>query len=187
MPDGYVTFDSTYYGVSDSGNAIRVQIGGDTHWIPNFAIHEDSEIYKGTSYKTGTIHIREDIAEEKGLSEKSDRSRGTGVGIPLKRHRLPDPPGLMAESRLAEIEARLNDCSGHPAGWVGSACGQGTMWVKDNTEDCPIALFEGETADGDLDFVVHAPADISDLLNEVATLRAWVKEALKTQERRVRK
>lgn len=179
----YVTLnDVTFVDVLPSGKSFRARFQGQHVIIPYFALHDDSELWDESGPgDTGTIVIREDIAIEKGLIDAPTGSLG---GIPLKRQRLPDPPKLMDEEILASIEARLNDCSGHPAGWIGSACGQGTMWVKDDTEDAPIALFEGETADDDLDFVAHAPDDIGALLAENKRLREWVAKALKTQERR---
>lgn len=50
---------------SDSGLALLVRVDGETHWIPDSAIHEDSEVYKpGTE---GELVIPQRLAEEKGI------------------------------------------------------------------------------------------------------------------------
>lgn len=50
---------------SDSGKAILVLIDGKTVWIPNFAVDNDSEVWKPG--QEGKLVIREAIAIEKGL------------------------------------------------------------------------------------------------------------------------
>jgi hypothetical protein len=49
----------------DTPKAILVTVEGKRVWIPKFAIHEDSEVYKkGTD---GKLIVLQRIAEEKGL------------------------------------------------------------------------------------------------------------------------
>jgi hypothetical protein len=49
----------------DTPKAILVTVEGKQVWIPKFAIHDDSEVYKkGTS---GKLVVLQRIAEEKGL------------------------------------------------------------------------------------------------------------------------
>jgi len=182
MIDGYETFfDAVYYGDAESGKAIRVGIEGNSYWIPNFAIHDASEIQKDSKVKRGAIHIRTDIAEDKDIGGGGkSTSGGTGVGIPLKRHRLPPEPDLMPQKRLEAIARRWDASSAHESGWV--ARDEFVNMRNGST----VALFEGPFSERDAEFAAHAPDDINDLLNEVVLLREWVKTAIKTRQRRKR-
>lgn len=173
--EGYKSFNSVYYGVSTSGRAIRVGIDGESYWIPNFAIHEDSQIRLGSHHKSGQILIREDIAEEKGVGELT--TGGTGVGIPLKRHKLPEPPDLIPAPRIQEMLQRAEAASG----WVVSS--QEELL---NKEGEILAIFAEEIDSRDMEFPVLASRFLLDLLDENNRLRQWVQDALKTRKRRTR-
>ena len=50
---------------SDSGLALLVEVDGETHWIPQQAIHEDSEVWRPGD--EGELVIPQKLAEEKGM------------------------------------------------------------------------------------------------------------------------
>lgn len=51
--------------IHDTGKALLCKIAGDEVWIPQFSIHDDSEVYEEDT--EGVLIVREDIAIEKGL------------------------------------------------------------------------------------------------------------------------
>lgn len=174
---GFVTIeDVTFLRALPSGKAFAVKHDGKEYVIPNFAVSDGSDLWERSSEgETGALALREDIAIEKGLIEGGG---GTGIGIPLKRNRLPDPPGLMADERMKAIEARLKDRFEYPDGWAVE--GNEVCRVSGHT----IGFFDTEAA---AVFAAHAPDDMADLLYEVKVLREWVASALKTQRRRRKK
>jgi len=182
MAAGFTTFDDvTYHGTAESGKAIQVTVEGRMVWIPAFAIHDDSEIYVNSKHSTGTLVIKTDIAEEKGLVDVS--SKGTGVGIPLKRNRLPDPPDLMDDQSIDGIAGRLLASSASTMGWEVE---EDAVYLTGAQKHC-IAVFAGERTVRDATFTAHAPKDIHSLLGENARLRSWIDKALKTQQRTLKK
>jgi hypothetical protein len=178
----YVSIDNvTFLRTLPSGKSFAVSHDGQEYVIPKFAVSDGSELWERSSEgETGTLALTEKIAIEKGLIEGGG---STGIGIPLKRKRLPDPPGLMADKRLFAIETRLGMCSGTTHGWVMDS---GYLCLG-NEADHDTILAELNTAgmgSSDMDFIAHAPDDMADLVYEVKVLREWVASALKTQQRR---
>jgi len=161
-----------------------IQYGGREYVIPEFAVSDASEIHVNTDYPEGDLILLERIAIEKGLVEDTG---GTGVGIPLKRNRLPDPPELMSEERLSKIQARWEASSAHELGWEADG---DTLAVRSEADPACcyyIAVFEGPFPERDVDFTAHAPDDINDLMNENRILRDWMAKAIeKSKARRKR-
>jgi hypothetical protein len=182
---GYTSIDNvTFLRTLPSGKSFVVSYDGKEYVIPNFAVSDGSELWERSSEgETGTLAIEEKIAIEKGLIEGGG---GTGIGIPLKRNRLPDPPGLMADKRLKAIETRLAACSASANGWRQNRLDPLYLSLRGTEEDTDglLGSFESEI---DALFAAHAPDDMTDLLYEVRVLREWVESALKTQQRRRRK
>lgn len=167
-----------------SGKAFRVNHNGRSLTIPNFAVHADSEIWKGAANgEVGKLIISEYIATEKGLTDSASQS--LGGGIPLKRHRLPAVPELMSAKQHFEIAARQFNSSASEEGWW--LAPEGPYLCCGPISDPEILADLSDLAGKDVTFVVNAPADMIALLTENKRLREWVDKALKTQERRKRK
>lgn len=161
--------------VLPSGKSFVVKHEGREYVIPNFAVHEDSEIYKGTPHKSGTLVVSEKIAVEKGLAD--DESGSTGIGIPLKRNRLPDPPEMMPVGRLKSIQDRAQGLQG---------TFMDAMGTEVYREDELVAIFEGPKAGLEARFYAHAIHDTHELLAENIRLRNWVEKVMKQRRRRKR-
>jgi len=50
--------------------AMLVRLEGDpkTHWVPDFAVHDDSELHAGGDDREGELVVDQRWAEEKGLA-----------------------------------------------------------------------------------------------------------------------
>jgi hypothetical protein len=198
MP-AFVTIENvTFRDVYPSGLAIKVEVDEKEYSIPNYAIDDDSEIWKeSTPGEVGKLIITEEIAVDKGLVDPPTRS--LGGGIPLKRHRLPDPPQLLSEKRLGTISARWDASSAHEYGWEAvlpssfEDITEIALRGSDNPGEIAGLTLKNKTIVGmferqeDALLAAHAPDDIRDLLDENVILREWIAKALKTQERRKRR
>ncbi len=51
----------------DTGSALRIEIEGNSYWIPHSQIHVDSEIFDAEDNSEGKLVISEWIAQKKGL------------------------------------------------------------------------------------------------------------------------
>jgi len=183
----YVTLESVRFDEKfPSGQAFKATCDdGFQYVIPDFAVHDDSEIWVGSEPgEEGKMIIREDIAVEKGIVDPPTRS--LGGGLPMKRHRLPDPPALLPDGYIEDSNAWLEACSGHEEGWSREP-GTAEVYLgpveKLHGDRC-VAVFDDKK---DAEFAARAPNIVRDLLKENARLREWVALAIKTQERRRRK
>lgn len=143
--------------------------------LPSFAVGADSEIWVGSiNETTGTLIVFERIAKEKGLLGATGETK---IGIPLKRHRLPDPVELMSVERLEGVKkglARLADAGGY---WLQDT---DLMCLDDDGEEVTIAVFEHEE---DADFFATAPGALLDLIEENFELRLWVDKVTRSRRR----
>jgi hypothetical protein len=174
----YVTIPGvTFIKTLPSGKAFVVEHEDLEHVIPNFAVSDNSEIWKACSENdSGKLVITEKVAVEKGLIDPP--SGNLGGGIPLKRHRLPDPPALMSDKRLK----RLRESAGCIL-WKGLDAMGPEVYRGDEL----VAIFEGPESTKMVNFFVTAGPDMIELAQENERLREWVAKALKTQERRRRR
>jgi hypothetical protein len=174
-PMSYTTISkATFKKVLPSGKASVFVIDGDEVVIPHFAISDGSELHEGSSRgETDSLTIMDKIAIEKGLHpDYVEKGGGTGIGIPLKRNKLPERPELLEDEYLGRMKRDLKAAD---------------QWYLANDADpmlaypidSPIALFEGPNADANVVFAAQAPAFVRDLLEENAKLRAWMEEATK--------
>ena len=175
--DDHVLLDVTYLDEHHSGDSFWVRHEGTKYNIPTWAVHDDSSIYYNCSAKSGILIVQEKLAVDRGIL---DATAPTRLGIPLKRHRLPEKPEMMPEELLQRMQDALEAAD---------------PWVLANDPDpmlaypvdTPIALFEGTHAEANVVFAAQAPAFVRQLLEENQRLREWVAKALKTQERRRRR
>jgi len=180
MPTHVTIEGVTFHFAYTSGKAIKVGHEGREIAIPNFAIHDDSEIWKGSEEgETGKLVLTEDMAAEKGFTDPPSRS--LGGGLPLKRHRLPEPPPLYPDSFLDAVMSRLREAG---AGYAVDEHDHNIVIDPDSDEI--IAEFVGGCERGEAELFAHASVDLAKLVHENLLLREWVRKALKTQERRKR-
>lgn len=174
VSEAYVTLrDVTYCRPLPSGNSFEIEFEGRSYVIPSFAVGADSEIWVGcVNETTGALILFERIAKEKGLL--GGPTGGTEIGIPLKRHRLPDPIDLIELERIKEIKAGLVRIAD-----AGGSCQRGTELVRPRSDEL-IAVFEEEA---DADFFAAAPGALLDLVEENLKLRIWVETVTKARHR----
>ena len=110
----YLTFkDVAFVDVLPSGKSFKVKYESTTYLIPNFAVHQDSEVWEDSDPEfVGKLKLQEKIAIEKGLADPPSRS--LGGGLPLKRHKLPPAPELLTDERLAALTDRLRAAGNEP-------------------------------------------------------------------------
>lgn len=180
MSDAYVTFEGvTYRRPLPSGNSFEIEFEGHSYVIPSFAVGADSEIWVGSiNETTGTLIVFERIAKEKGILGTTGETK---IGIPLKRHRLPEPLELMPVERLDKIRAALQRLADAGGCWLqGSTDLMRSGLPPVGKEEVTIAVFEWED---DADFFAAAPNTLTDLLEENLKLRIWVETVTKARQR----
>ena len=176
MSYDYVTIDDvTFIDLLPSGKAFSARYQDRGVVIPNFAVHDDSEIWKDSDCgDTGKLVIQEKIAVEKGLADPGTGS--LGGGIPLKRNKRPDPLVLLPDQTIRAITDRLAATSGAIEGTGWDTAGE-VLRIKHTDDDA--AIFDGDRRFHDAQFCACAPDDIRALLKENQRLREWMALATK--------